>query len=53
MDITPANRTILRYVGAFSALSDPDCDSLLSLVKERKLAANEVLFRQVNRATRW
>ncbi len=46
MDINPANRTILRYVGAFSALSDPDCDALLALVKERKLAPNEVLFRQ-------
>lgn len=46
MEISPANRTILRYVGAFSGLSDPDCDALLALVKERKLIANEVLFRQ-------
>jgi CRP-like cAMP-binding protein len=46
MDISPANRTILRYVGAFSSLSDPDCDAVLLLVKERRLIANEVLFRQ-------
>ena len=46
MEITPANRTILRYVSAFAKLSDTDCDALLLLVKERNLAPNEVLFKQ-------
>lgn len=46
LEISPANRTILRYVSAFAKLPDADCDALLLLVKERNLASNEVLFRQ-------
>ena len=46
MEATVVNRTIIRYVKAFSMLSDAECDALLLGVTERRLNANEVLFRQ-------
>lgn len=49
MEATVVNRTIIRYVNAFSSLSDAECDALLACVKERRLAAHEVLFRQDDR----
>lgn len=46
MDPTPVNRTIIRYVSAFASLRDDECDTLLSVMRERRLNAHEILFRQ-------
>jgi CRP/FNR family transcriptional regulator, cyclic AMP receptor protein len=46
MEPTATNRTIIRYVKAFSSLSDGECDALLSCMQERQLSTNEILFRQ-------
>jgi cAMP-dependent protein kinase regulator len=44
-------RGIVRSVPVFSALSDHDCDVLLSVVKARRGAPGDVLFREGDRAT--
>ncbi len=46
MEPSIVNRTIIRYVKAFASLSDDECDALLRSMRERRLAANEILFRQ-------
>lgn len=46
MEPTVVNRTIIRYVKAFAGLSDEECDALLAGMRERRLNANEILFRQ-------
>jgi len=46
MEPSVVNRTIIRYVKAFSPLADDECDALLRRMRERRLSANEILFRQ-------
>lgn len=46
MEPSVVNRTIIRYVKAFGALADDECDALLRRMRERRLSANEILFRQ-------
>ncbi len=46
MEPSIVNRTIIRYVKAFASLSDDECDALLLSMRERRLNANEILFRQ-------
>jgi len=43
-------RSILRGLPAFAGLSDQDCDTVLSVVKARRGAPNDVLFREGDRA---
>ena len=46
MEPSVVNRTIIRYVKAFASLADDECDALLRRMRERRLSANEILFRQ-------
>lgn len=46
MEASVVNRTIIRYVKAFASLSDDECDALLRGMRERRVSANEILFRQ-------
>jgi CRP-like cAMP-binding protein len=46
MEASVVNRTIVRYVKAFSSLTDEACDALLGGVRERRLSPHEILFRQ-------
>ena len=44
-------RSILRGLPAFAGLSDQDCDTVLSVVKARRGAPSDVLFREGDRAS--
>lgn len=46
MEPSVVNRTIIRYVNAFSSLTDDECDVLLRCVQERRLGPHQVLFKQ-------
>ena len=45
----PGRREILRRVRAFTALGDEDCDAVLAVLKARRGAPGDVLFRQGDR----
>jgi CRP-like cAMP-binding protein len=47
--VDPAKREILRRVRAFAELADPECDAVLAVLKARRGAPGDVLFKEGDR----